>query len=312
MALDFDVDLNVSLETVTKYENLYNWCLKESKENGDQIGRDLIPFRWSTAFHSTSFGVQRSISSERSFRFDEEQELESLKFSKEDVIFAKLEYGYYEDDGWRTPSIAMVGSTREILDISLRIQCIDDVQRETCRVWGSLAFESDTDFRSERIEDSLQITYYLEHKKFNSLFELISNNQVDRLTIRLSDVEGFYSDWSPSIFPDFIKVLARVEDHGLQVDEEWKKRIPMLGKVGEASLTVNRTLEAKMPKCADESTNDLLDDAYDNGKTVSPEKIGTVVSKGDLQNKFYERALSRISKLLGILIAIEIVRIFAS
>lgn len=313
MALDYELDLKVSLETETEHQSLYKWCLKEKKENGDQVGRDLIPFRWSTAFHSTSFGVQRSIASERSFRLDEEgEEIEPLKFSKEDVIFAKLACGYYDDDGWRAPSIAMVGSNRKILDISLRIQRIDNVQNENCRVWGSLAFESEIDFRSERMEDSLQITYYLEHEKFNSLFDLVSKNQVDRLTVRLSDVEGFYSDWSPSISTDFIKVLARVEDHGLQVDEEWKKRIPTLGKVGEASLTVARTLEAKMPvKSSDDDTENWLDDDDDDYDAPSA-RIDTVLSKEDLQHKFYERALSRISKLLGVLIIIEIIRMISA
>lgn len=315
MALDYELDLKVSLETDTEYQSLYKWCLKEKKENGDQAGRDLIPFRWSTTFHSTSFGVQRSIASELSFRLDEEEEIEPLKFSKEDVIFAKLACGYYDDDCWRGPSIAMVGSDREILDISLRIQRIDNVQNEICRVWGSPAFESEIDYRSERMEDSVQITYYLEHEKFNSLFDLVSKNQVDRLTVRLSDVEGFYSDWSPSISTGFIKVLTRAEDHGLQVDEEWKKRIPTLGKVGQASLTVARTFEAKMPvKSSDDDTQNWLDDDKDDDDDYDAPsaRIDTMLSKEDLQHKFYERALSRISKLLGILIIVEIIRMISA
>lgn len=307
MALDYDLDLKVSLETETKHQSLYKWCLKETKENGDQ-GRDLIPFQWSTAFHSTSFGVQRSISSQHSFRFDQEDEIKPLEFSKEDVIFGKLESGYYDNDGWRAPSIAMVGSSRKVLDISLRIKRIDDVQQETCQVWGSVAYESENDFRNEREEDTLLISFYLEHEKFNSLFELVSKNQVNRLTVRLSDVEGFYSEWSPSISTNFIKVLGRVETHGLQVDEEWKKRIPTLGKVGEASLTVERTLEAKMTERVDEYADDWLSES-DDGDAVSLAGKATR-SRAEQRQKFFERSLSRISKLLGILIVIELVRVF--
>ena len=314
MALDFDVDLNVSLETETAYQSLYKWCLKETHENGDQVGRDLIPFRWNVFFHSTSFGIQKFISSQDTFRSDDE-ELEALKFKKKDVIWAKLDSGPYDGDYWSAPSISMIGSSRIVKKIILKISCIDDVEKETCHVWGTVAYECEIEFRKQKTEDTIQIELYLENEKFDSLFEIIRKNEIDRLSLRLSDVQGFYSDWSPTIDADSIKVLTNVKDHGLQVDEEWKKRIPTLGKVGEASLTVERTLEAKMPvKSSDDDTQNWLDsDEDDDDDYDAPSAtIDAVASKEDLQHKFYERALSRISKLLGVLIIIEIVRAIAS
>lgn len=310
MALDYDTDRNVYLETETGYQSLYKWCLKEAKESGEQVGRDLIPFRWNVFFHSTSFGIQRFVSSQDTYRF-EEDDLEALKFHRKDAIVAKLASGHYESDDWRAPSISMIGSSRMVEEITLKISRIDDVEQETCHVWGSLAYESEIDFRNERVEDAIQISLYLENDKFDSLFDLIRNAEVDRLSLRLSDVQGFYSDWSPAISTDFIKVLTNLKDHGLEVDGEWSERIPTLGKVGEVSLAVERTLSAKLtPKPADEYEDDWLSESDDGNLESSVEKPAR--SRGDLRQKFYERSLSRISKLLGILIVIELARLFAN
>jgi hypothetical protein len=149
----------------------------------------------------------------------------------------------------------MIGSSRAVQEITLKISRIDDVEQETCHVWGSLAYESEIDFRNERVEDTIQISLYLENEKFDSLFDLIRSAEIDRLSLRLSDVQGFYSDWSPAISTDFIKVLANLKDHGLEVDDEWKERIPTLGRVGEVSIAVERTHSAKL------ATKSVDDDA---------------------------------------------------
>jgi hypothetical protein len=312
MALDYDADLNVSLETETEYQSLYKWCLKESKESGDQVGRDLIPFRWNVFLHSTSFGIQRFISSQDTFRFEDEN-LEALKFDKKDVIVAKLASGHYEGDDWRAPTISMIGSSRAVQEITLKISRIDDVEQETCHVWGSLAYESEIDFRNERVEDTIQISLYLENEKFDSLFDLIRSAEIDRLSLRLSDVQGFYSDWSPAISTDFIKVLANLKDHGLEVDDEWKERIPTLGRVGEVSIAVERTHSAKLAtKSVDDDADDWLSESDDDDDDLASSDAKPTHSRGELRQKFYERSLSRISKLLGILIIIELARLFAN
>jgi hypothetical protein len=316
MALDYDLNLKVFLETEPKHKILYKWCLKEAKENGEQVGRDLIPFNWNVVFHSTSFGIQRSISSDRSFRFDETEEITPLKFSQNDTIFAKLDTGYYDDDSWRAPSIAMIGSNRSVKEVNLVIGRVDDVERETCAIWGTVAYEVEIDFRNERTEDSIQVYFNLENEKFDSLFDLVRKNEIDRLSLRLSDVEGFYSDWSPGISADSIKVLANITDQGLEVDEEWAKRIPTLGKVGEASLTVQRTLSAKLPeRTGDDYADDSADDWLNDNEDADHAREASQPARDrpeEQRHKFYERALSRISKLLGILIVIELVRAFSS
>ncbi|MFD1766667.1 hypothetical protein ACFSAG_07405 [Sphingorhabdus buctiana] len=312
MALDYDVDLKVSLETDTKHQSLYKWCLKETNENGDQVGVDLIPFFWSSYFHSTHLEIHSFVSSKANFSFDGSKlnEIEAHNFTKKDLIFARLASGNYRDDDWRAPpSISMIGSTRKVENISLRINRTPDGAQESCTVWGSLAYDSEVDFRNEKTEDTIEISLYLENDNFDSLFDLIRSSQIDRLSLSLSQVQGFYSEWSPSISTRRIKVLANLSDHGIEVDDEWKERIPSLGRVGEVSIAVERTYSAKLsPALVDGDEDDWLSESDDSDLESAIKKQSR--SDGELRDKFLERSLSRISKLLGILIVIEVVRAF--
>ena len=169
MSLDYHLNREVSLETETEYPNLYKWCLKEKDENGEQVGRDLIPFYWNVVFHSTSFGIERSISSESRFRFEkdeEDEEPDALKFTQKDVIFADLKTGYYNEDDWSAPSISMIGTDRKIESMKLYIHRTENVENETCNVWGSVGYDFEIDFRNEKTDDYLSITFYLENEKF--------------------------------------------------------------------------------------------------------------------------------------------------
>jgi hypothetical protein len=202
----------------------------------------------------------------------------------------------------------MFGSSRKIEDINLRIVRVDDVVNERCSVWGTVAYEGEFDFRNERTEDCLEISLYLENEKFENLFNLISRKEVDRLSLSLSNVKGFYSEWSTSISPAFIKVLENFEEQGLFVDDDWKAKIPTLGNVDKFSIAVERTLSTRLPDDeGDVTTNGEVDLEVDD---FSGKNVNFLQSKGEVRAKFYERALSRISKLLGILIMIELVKAF--
>lgn len=309
MALDYDLDLSVSLETEPKFSGLYKWCLQETNEKGQQVGQDCIPHLYTVNFYATSLTTQTSVATDWSSRTGEDDDDDKLKLLKARVIRAKLKLGLYDDSQWwRSPPISMFGSSRKIEDINLRIVRVDDVANESCSVWGTVAYEGEFDFRNERTEDCLEISIYLENEKFESLFNLINRNEVDRLSLSLSNVKGFYSEWSPSISPAFIKVLENSEEQGLLVDDDWKEKIPTLGNVDKFSIAVERTLSTRLPEDeGDDATSGEVDLDEDD---FSRKNANFLQSKGEVRAKFYERALSRISKLLGILIVIELVRAF--
>ena len=117
-------------------------------------------------------------------------------------------------------------------------------------------------------------------------------------------MEGFYSEWSPSISTSQIKVLTNAEDQGLAVDDDWSKIIPTLGRVGEAQITAQRTRAANLPEFGD---REGTDESHQDISSSSPFNDSTTAPTSGI-NRFYERSLSRISKLLGLLIVIEILK----
>jgi hypothetical protein len=316
MALDYETDLNVSLETETEYKSLYSWCLKETNNEGKQVGRDWIPFAYSVNFYATSFTTYSRFATDWAYNHSDEGDDKNRPIISEATINAKLKIGYYDDSRWwRSPPISMLGSSRNIEEINLRISRVDDAASERCSIWGTVAYECEIDFRDERTEDCLEISIYLEGQKFDNLFNLISRREVDRLSLRLSLVKGFYSEWSPSISPEFIKVLENAENQGLQIDEEWKEKIPTLGKVGEFSLSVEKSASARLPKYADDDNwlDDIGSDEVEQADSMNLRDEGSDDSSiKNQRHSFYERSLSRISKLIGILILIELVKTFVS
>jgi hypothetical protein len=206
----------------------------------------------------------------------------------------------------------MIGCTRQVKEITLGIHCIGADSEELCVVWGSPAYSYENDFRDEKTEDVLTVSFYLRSEKFDSLYDLVRGNQLDWINLRLTDVEGFYSEWSPSISTDCIKVLVNIADQRLELDEEWSKKIPTLGKVGQASLSFQRTLHSQnIPNKAEENVREISEEngAYDEvSADLERETVADRASVEDSRYKLLERSLSRISKLLGVLILVEILR----
>ena len=52
--MDYHTDFAVKLNTETEYSSLYEWCLQEFDSDGEQVGRDLIPWSWSLYFTDTN------------------------------------------------------------------------------------------------------------------------------------------------------------------------------------------------------------------------------------------------------------------
>jgi hypothetical protein len=308
MALDYDTDLKVVLIKDTEDKKLYKWNLIETDEKGNQIGNDYIPFHWRINFHSVSFGVRRNISSEGDFKSDDE-ETGTLRFSKNDVIFASLKPGYFGDEDLRTPSFALFGSSRKVENIGLHIHRVDDVKKEKCKVSAGVAYDYEGEFRNEREEDWIEIVFALASEKFDSIFELILKNEIEHLSVELCGVEGFYSNWSPTIYTDSIKALGNIENQGLRVEEDWKERIPVVGKAGEASLTVQRTLQAKLPVRVDPYAEEQRG-KKDPSKAIS---VALEPTRDQLaaHHSLHEMWFRRISNLLIVLVVIELFRAFA-
>ena len=52
--MDYHLDHRTRLSPESEYKNLYPWSLQEVSENGEQIGLDQVPWRWSLYFSARS------------------------------------------------------------------------------------------------------------------------------------------------------------------------------------------------------------------------------------------------------------------
>ena len=296
MSWAHELDFDVSLFKETKHPNQDKWCLREHKDDGAQNGPDLIPSDTFVEFQATAIQISRLITA-------------GDESSDEPIIFATLEAGGYRGVQWIAPSISMLGTKRYIKEVNVTVRKVEDPSEEGAYASGTVAFEGIVNNEHPSWSDSLSFDVRLGSEKFDSIFNLIQKNEVDSLTLTVRKVEGFYEEEYRFGHLDAIKVLASADDQGLELDEVWRTIVPKLGKVGEFWVRVERNLSPRMPKRSDNQSNDYVD--KDSDVVVQSPSSQGVGDESDQRHNFYERALSRISKLLVILIVIELVRAFS-
>ena len=95
---------------------------------------------------------------------------------------------------------------------------------------------SEVDFRDETLDDSV-VYLWLAQKIFNKLVEIIEARRADIVEVRLGGVSGFYSEWSPSIRTNSIKVLTLNYQEIIRPDN-CKIDPPRLGEVHEFNIRI--------------------------------------------------------------------------
>lgn len=239
--MECDTDFTIKLTTDTKHSSLYKWCLQEFDVSGEQVGRDLIPWGWSLEFEATDLRYTYSFEKESSDRYRLDEELEKAEQESTDTEFKVFE-GILAtlvpaEGRFRRTSYSMMGTDREINDIHLHIE---KAETDSCRLWGTVSYTFELDFRYETVDDFIDIHLCLTPDKFDQLAHMINSGAADGATLRLSGVRGFYSDWSPEISTDFIKVLTPAEsDHMVETQENADIDPPRLGTVGDFRFSLN-------------------------------------------------------------------------
>jgi hypothetical protein len=245
--MDALLDRKIRFNNQTKYKRLYSWCLQEVENNGEEQGIDLIPWNWSLYFTASELRLSHGITGEIR---------ENILFQDFEYIHANLHPGVC-NDGKRLEddvSFSMFGASRAITDFTLRITTIDGDEKEYCRAWGHVSYMSEISFRYRTEPDRVGFELGLSKKRFDKLASLISNKTIDVVRLRLKDVSGFYSQWSPDIFTDNVKVLTDASEHEIDTPEGCETEIPKLGDVGKFNLEL--TTRSKLnPKQSLESLN---------------------------------------------------------
>lgn len=71
----------------------------------------------------------------------------------------------------------------------------------------------------------------------------IDQGAIDTILFSVRAVDGFYSEWSPLISTDKVKVLVSGDEHKFDLPPDFQGKPPRLGRVRDAQLVLCRRLE---------------------------------------------------------------------
>lgn len=224
--MQFHLDRKLRLNTETGYKNLYSWAIQEVRAE-NAIESDQIPWEWTLYFTAEVCTVSETL------RIQPQKDA-----SNDQSINLQMHPGALDKDG---PRYEMFGASRPIKDFSLAIlPTTDEDKIERCSAWGSPSYTSEQDFRQVTTDDCLTFYLLVKPETFSRYREEILNGSITEIGLGVSGVDGFYSDWSPSISTNRIKVLARGSEQQIDIPDDVDIEPPRLGSVAEARLFINR------------------------------------------------------------------------
>ncbi|WP_162917322.1 hypothetical protein [Dongia deserti] len=255
--MEYHLDRRVVLSPVSKLSNLYTWSLQEFDAAGKQIGSDQMPWGWTLYFTVSELRLIDVTTYEAS-----EDEIEKKGLHGKQVIRAKLNAGVpWDRHGDYKTRYSMFGTDRIISDFELSIEKLPaGKEEETCRAWGSVSYTTDHDFRDETTDDTVLFHLLVRPETFDKYAGKITAGQLTEATFRVGRVHGFYSEWSPSITTNSVKVLTRdAKYHKVEIPDGCQIDPNRLGQVGEAELTLVRKIKfAKAPQPVEEDYDEAI------------------------------------------------------
>jgi hypothetical protein len=229
--MEYQLDNRVVLSTERKHENLYSWSIKEFDNRETQIGVDQIPWDWSLYFEVVELFPVFKIEMRAASNDHPEASTESSEYlsGKLRPTVESRQAGHY----------SMFGTQRPITEFGLLVHKAKD-EKDKCHLWGSISYTADFDFQDVTEPDCVFLYVYLSAVRFDQLMNFVKFPRPTRAQIRLTGVSGFYSEWSPSIRTDRIKILANAADQRLENPQRLGLSPPVLGGVKEFDLTMQQ------------------------------------------------------------------------
>jgi hypothetical protein len=236
--MEYHVDHAVWLHTNPEYKSLYPWAICEA--DGSRVQRDQIPWPWTLHFSVTKCGLTDQI---------EIEETPSKYVTPRQTIGISL-----RPTSWRSgkyihgASFSMFGTTRRIQNFSLQVTPLakpDETER--CSAWGCVSYTSEIDFRTDTTDDCLCFYLQVKPETFARFVQIIDLGTFGSAIFTVGSVDGFYSDWSPSISTEAVKVLVPGKEQNLEVPAGFQGEIPRIGRVGQAKLQFHRQISLPPP-----------------------------------------------------------------
>jgi hypothetical protein len=238
-----DLNYAVRLNADTKHKNLYSWCLQETDAAGEVIGRDLIPWSYRLYFDVSELQLIAAVEVGSVFS-DDPADNKPARATR--TIRAQLKPEADRSGRMlnRNTAYSMMGTGRRQVSLELIVEPTSRANpEEVCRAWGSPAYTSELDFCEVTEPDIVVFHLYVSPQAFETYARQIETDAVTHATFRVGFVKGFYSDWSPSISTDLIKILTANKEHGVAIPKGCEIDPPTLGGVGDARFTLWKTVD---------------------------------------------------------------------
>ncbi len=227
--MQYHFDSEIRLLQETERQSLYPWSLQEFSKDGKAVSSKLIPWKWSLDFRATELKYMRGFQSADA---RVPQAGESIR------VTLKPEPDFSSS---RTPKYSMFGTNRVLQDFSVTIHKLKDEQaEERCTAWGSVSFTHEMDVGSRTENDLLIFRIELKAENYEALCYFANNGgNHDELLLSVTGVSGFYSEWSPLISTNSIKILATDSEQNV-VQHGASNEPPRLGETSEFTLSFSR------------------------------------------------------------------------
>jgi hypothetical protein len=237
----FHLDSRIILSDDSKYKNLYEWFLFESNGTADKNDRSQVPWQWSLYFTLADIKLSSSVSVNT--KGDE------LGIKESESIKARLvpNDALHEHLGDDT-RYSMLGTNRQIRNFSLEIRQIAEGMAESCSTWGCVSYTAEVDFGDMTSDDVIYFNLRITPDRLAKYAKLIRDNAITGGVLRVDQVAGFYSEWSPAVSTSYVKVLtADREGQPVEAYQDLGIEPPRLGKVGEFELFLYRDIKFNLP-----------------------------------------------------------------
>ena len=182
--------------TEPKHKSLYSWAIQEIDAHGKQIGEDQIPWPWTLYFTAKSCVLLDNFGVETERQSDEAAQAPP-KITERQHIRILLAPGHPSHSEDYETTFSMLGTDRVIKSFDLNIYPITDpAEQEGCRVWGSVSYTAELDFREETIDDCVIFYLFVKPETFTRYGAKIAHGLVSEIIFSVGSVAGFYSEWS--------------------------------------------------------------------------------------------------------------------
>lgn len=237
------LDRKIVFSEESSHNSLYTWFLQEITEDGKPCGREQIPWQWTQRFRVTSIELVRKLETEK---WPTKDDGVAGPPKDKNYIMCQLLPGTNSYLAHDETEFSMLGTDRVIEDFTLQISIVDDGKEEEVRVWGSVSYTSEIDFRDNMSPDSLTFIMSVSAARYAEYIRQIEHQIIDTAEFTIDTVDGFYAEWSPAISTSRIKVLTGYDkDQRINVPKESAVKPPRLGKVGEYEFRTVRRSDLK-------------------------------------------------------------------